>query len=319
MYHFSVKTFSRSRGQSATAAIAYRAAAVIKCERTGMTYDYSKKAGVEHSEIFLPPNAPDFYRDRQNLWNGVEAAEKRKNSTCAREFEIAFPHQLNAQQRVEMLRELCAAIVDRHSCVADASIHAPHVKNGSDVRNYHAHILLSTRRLGSQGFTSKTRELDDKKTGSEQVIWWREFFANIANKHLKKAGYSTRIDHRSNKDRYLAAEPTVHEGAAVTAQRRRGILIGNALKNEQIKQRNKERISLHFLNLRLERDLVELELQHSAAASIAAVTQKATISKEQPTPLNAPSAAPVATAEKPVNKDNSFTPRRRDDSYGFDF
>ncbi|WP_350562900.1 MobA/MobL family protein, partial [Psychrobacter sp. CAL346-MNA-CIBAN-0220] len=91
IYHLSVKTFSRSKGQSATAAIAYRAGEKIKCEHEGRTHDYTKKNDVLHSEIFLPANAPSWATDRQQLWNEVEKAEKRKNSTIAREFEVALP------------------------------------------------------------------------------------------------------------------------------------------------------------------------------------------------------------------------------------
>jgi hypothetical protein len=32
------------------------------------------------------------------LWNTVEKVENRKNSLLAREFEIAFPSELNAEQ-----------------------------------------------------------------------------------------------------------------------------------------------------------------------------------------------------------------------------
>ena len=67
IYHLSVKTFSRSKGQSATAAVAYRAGAKVECEREGRTHDYTKKGGVLHSEIFLPDDAPDWAADRMRL------------------------------------------------------------------------------------------------------------------------------------------------------------------------------------------------------------------------------------------------------------
>ena len=40
--------------------------------------------------------------DRQSLWNIVEKVENRKNSVLAREFEIAFPQELNAEQRQQL-------------------------------------------------------------------------------------------------------------------------------------------------------------------------------------------------------------------------
>src|SRR5690606_10936227 len=104
IYHFPVKTFSRSYGRSATAAIAYRAAEKIYCEREGRTHDYSRKTGVEHQQIFLPQGAPNHLWQHEKLWNEVEQRETRKNSTVAREFDIAFPNELNHEQRQAMLK-----------------------------------------------------------------------------------------------------------------------------------------------------------------------------------------------------------------------
>src|SRR5512139_2719358 len=89
IFHLSVKTVGRSRGRSATAAAAYRAAARIEDERTGLIHDYSRKGGVLYREIVTPDDAPAWVRDRAQLWNAAELAENRKNSTVAREFEVA--------------------------------------------------------------------------------------------------------------------------------------------------------------------------------------------------------------------------------------
>ncbi|WP_441368181.1 MobA/MobL family protein, partial [Acinetobacter lwoffii] len=68
---------------------------------------------------------------------------------------------------------------------------------GSDERNYHAHILMSTRKLIPEGFTENTRELDQKHSG--EIEHWRKHFADICNMHLDMAGYTARVDHRSYK------------------------------------------------------------------------------------------------------------------------
>src|SRR5215210_9397766 len=79
IYHFSAKVISRSSGRSAVAAAAYRSASVLADEREARTHDFSDKAGVVHSEILLPPSAPERWSDRGALWNEVEAVEKRKD------------------------------------------------------------------------------------------------------------------------------------------------------------------------------------------------------------------------------------------------
>ena len=219
IYHLSVKTVSRSAGRSATAAAAYRAGVEITDERTGEIHDYTRKGGVESAELVLPAGAPEWAADRAALWNAAEQAETRKNSTVAREFEIALPEELSPAERQRLARDLAREIVERHGCAADVAIHAPG-KDG-DNRNHHAHILLSTRRLGPEGFTEKTRELDDQKTGPQIVTQWRERFASLQNERLREAGIEARVDHRTLEAQGIDREPTRHLGPAATGYERR--------------------------------------------------------------------------------------------------
>ena len=217
IYHLSVKTISRSAGRSATAAAAYRAGVKITDERTGQIHDYSRKSGVESAELVLPADAPKWAADRSALWNAAEQSETRKNSTVAREFEIALPAELSAEERRRLAVDFAREIVDRHGCAADVAIHAP--SRGGDNHNHHAHILCSTRKLTQDGFTQKTRELDDRKTG--EVERWRERFATLQNGRLREAGIDARVDHRSLAAQGIDREPTRHLGVAATGYERR--------------------------------------------------------------------------------------------------
>jgi hypothetical protein len=217
IYHLSVKTISRSHGRSATAAAAYRAATEITDERTGEIHDYTRKSGVEYTEIVLPANAPNWATDRSALWNAAEQAETRKNSTVAREFEIALPAELSAKERQKLAVTFAKEIVARHGVAADVAIHKP--SRGGDNRNHHAHILITTRQLTEEGFTKKTRELDDRKSG--EVDRWRERFAELQNESFKKNGIDESVDHRSLKDQGIEREPTQHLGVAATGYERR--------------------------------------------------------------------------------------------------
>jgi MobA/MobL family len=80
IYHLSVKPLSRKDGRSATAAAAYRSAEKIHDETTDQVFDYTRKCGVERAEIVLPTAAAkrdiNWARDRQQLWNAAEIAEK---------------------------------------------------------------------------------------------------------------------------------------------------------------------------------------------------------------------------------------------------
>ena len=145
IFHLSVKTIGRAQGRSATAAAAYRAATRIEDERTGLLHDYSRKGGVLHREIVVPDDAPAWARDRAQLWNAAELAETRKNSTVAREFEVALPGELQRDAQQRLACALAQEITARHKCAVDVAIHAP--SRGGDNRNHHAHLLLTTRRL----------------------------------------------------------------------------------------------------------------------------------------------------------------------------
>lgn len=243
IYHFSVKDIGRGKGRSAVACAAYRSGEKLNCERYGLEQDYTKKTGVEYKKIYAPENAKKELLDRQSLWNEVEKVENRKDSNLAREFEIAFPHEINAEQRQEMLDELCQKIVDRHNVVVDAVIHAPHTKGGSDERNYHAHIMFTGRQLDRKtGDFAKKRNRDfNKEKSSETVTQWRKDFADIVNRQLERIGCDERVSHLSYKDLKYDLEPTIHEGAKVTELRRQGIETEISLANDAIRERNAER------------------------------------------------------------------------------
>lgn len=256
IFHLSVKTVSRSAGRSATAAAAYRAGCKITDERTGEIHDYTRKGGVESAAVILPDNAPEWARDRAQLWNAAEQAEKRKNSTVAREFEIALPAELSPAEREKLAHDFARELVNRHGMAADVAIHAP-CKEG-DNRNHHAHILLTTRRLGPDGLGEKTRELDDQKTGKELVKQWRERFATLQNERLREAGHAVQVDHRSHAERGLEAEPTRHLGPTASAiERRTG---ERSRKGQQHDQDALERLARA-------KALGELERQEKASAA----------------------------------------------------
>jgi hypothetical protein len=75
--------------------------------------------------------------------------------------------------------------------IADIALHAPG-RDGDD-RNHHAHILLTTREIGPEGFTTKNRDWNKV----EVLEVWREAWARDANTALERAGIEDRVDHRT--------------------------------------------------------------------------------------------------------------------------
>ena len=80
MFHCSIKIIGRSKGRSAIASVAYRSGERLYNEETGLLHDFTRKGEVVMSEIMLPENAPEEYKDRQKLWTEVQKIEKRSDA-----------------------------------------------------------------------------------------------------------------------------------------------------------------------------------------------------------------------------------------------
>ena len=200
IYHLRATMISRSAGRSATAAAAYRTAERIEDHRTGLTFDYRARGGVDHVETLAPANAPAWVQDRAALWNAVEAAETRKNSQVAREIRVALPAELDHGQRVELVREFCQREFVARGMVAGIALHAPG-REGDD-RNHHAHILLTTREIGPEGFGAKNRDWN----AVEMLEGWREAWARDSNRAFERCGLDERIDHRTLEAQRIEAQ-----------------------------------------------------------------------------------------------------------------
>src|ERR1700722_4709246 len=122
-YHCSVKGVGRAKGRSIVAAAAYRSGARLVDEITGQAFDYRARGGVLDSFIMTPDNAPAWAHDRAQLWNEAERTEDRANGRLATEFELALPHELDAAQRKQLLKDYLAPIIERHGVAVDVAIH----------------------------------------------------------------------------------------------------------------------------------------------------------------------------------------------------
>ncbi|RBP53525.1 MobQ family relaxase [Arenicella xantha] len=244
IYSCRVQTISRSKGRSATAAAAYRSGTSIEDIRTGEIHNYTNRGGVETTGIVLPSNAPRELYQRDTLWNEAEAAENRKNSTVAREVLVAVPHELDQESRQELIENYAKHLSDRYQTGVDYAIHEPDCEG--DNRNYHAHILMTTRRIDEQGFGAKTRELDEIRgenpRGRLEVNNIRQTWEEHANNSLERSGKDERIDSRSLKEQGIDRQPTVHIGPSGNALDRRNEFSERAELNKQIRDLNKERV-----------------------------------------------------------------------------
>ncbi|NTC84589.1 Ti-type conjugative transfer relaxase TraA [Agrobacterium tumefaciens] len=245
IYHLSTKPVSRSSGRSAVASAAYRCAVLLVNQRDGLVHDFTRKEGVEHSEIVLPQGvSAGWALDRSTLWNAAEFAEKRKDARVAREFEIALPHELSAEGRLKAARAFAQDLANRYGAAVDFAIHSP--SEHGDIRNYHAHVLMTTRQVGEAGLGEKT-VLEHKNarllangmaTTDMQLRDIRQSWEAIANRQLQREGLDVRIDHRSHIERGLELSPTEHMGVHASQMRQQGMAVERGRLDDEAARQN---------------------------------------------------------------------------------
>jgi hypothetical protein len=220
-YHLSAQIITRGAGHSAVAAAAYRSRCELVDERTGLVHDYSRKSGELLFEgIYAPKDAPDWARDRAQLWNHVEAFERRRDAQLCREFIIALPHELTLEQNRFALQDWVRDNFTRHGLIADVAIHKP--DRHGDQRNIHAHVMVVMRKLDGTEFLHAKERFETVAERKAEMEALRESWARAGNRHLERYGFEPTLDHRTLKAQGIEREPTIHMGKAATAIERKG-------------------------------------------------------------------------------------------------
>jgi ATP-dependent exoDNAse (exonuclease V) alpha subunit len=217
MFFMQISSVARGAGRRATAAAAYRAGERIRDERSGELFNYGRRQDVLHTEIFLPGQFDgmpvSWARNRQKLWNTAEHAEKRHNARVAREYQISLPAELNSGQRIALARAFSRHLAERYKVAVDLAVHEP--RPGGDPRNFHAHLLTTTREVTPAGLGAKAgldlqplerrrRELPDHR---QEYLNLRERWATLVNEALREANVAARVDHRSLAAQGIDREP----------------------------------------------------------------------------------------------------------------
>ena len=137
-----------------------------------------------------------------------------------------MPAELLPQDRLQLVRGFAQDLADRHRFALDFAIHAPR----HDPRNFHAHLLASTREIQSTGFGSKTgleqNDANRRALGLEpfyqELVATRERWATATNEALQAANLKVRVDHRSLEAQGIDREPQPRLPRGVYEMQRRG-------------------------------------------------------------------------------------------------
>jgi len=252
IYHFSTQIISRKKQRNTIAAAAYRSGEKLVDERTNESKFYNREVQpVTH--ILAPSHAPKWVYNRQRLWNEVEKVEKQWNGQLAREINVALPKELSQSEQEQVAIEFCSEIFVKDGMVADLAIHR------DDEENPHFHVMLTIRPFNEDGtWGNKQVKIKENVNGKQQVkaihttdwntkeklVYWREQWANYANRYLEKNGFPERVTHLSNKDQGLETLPTIHEGFIARQMQSEGKESERIRINNERKEYNKVIIEL---------------------------------------------------------------------------
>lgn len=250
IYFLRTTAVGRSAGRRATAAAAYRAGERLRDERSGLSYNYAHRKDVVHTAIFLPAHlagaADDWAQSREKLWNTAERAEKRANSRVAREYQVALPHELNTAQQVALARAFAHELAERYRVAVDLAVHLP--RPDGDPRNFHAHLLSTTREVTPRGLGAKTGlDMDSSERRRRELIpareelrALRERWGSLTNEALREANVAARVDHRSYAERGIDREPLPLIPISLIKMERRGLRSEAA---ERIREQYRQRVA----------------------------------------------------------------------------
>ena len=264
-------------------------------KRTGLCHDYTRKEGVEHEQIYAPEGAPIWAQFRGSLWNEVEAKENRKNSCTAHEWEIGFLAEFTHAQRLEVGDKIARAIMERYHCAVDIAYHAPS-KDG-DQRNYHAHIMFTTRGFDAsskdgwaKGKIAQRRHdamtVDGEKTtkGKEEIKRFRALIAQEMNHVAQRDGIKARIEHRSFAERGIDREPEPKLGQTASQMEKQGkpSIIGDELREVWTRNAEKaiEEERIDILSLAIEKETAQPLIKQRSSVEMLYTLQRRKYEKE---------------------------------------
>lgn len=264
-----------SSGKSAVASAAYMSGQSLYNERLGMTFQYRHKEEVSHSEVLLPSSADESLKNRETLWNTVEAQEKnRPNARFARQYIMALPNDWSDATAVSLCRSFLQKELVDLGFVVDWSLHH---KEG----NLHVHAMVSPRKIengkwqnnkksvyaldadgnkipelnadGTQKQRTRKRMVNGKEYITTENIWkrltidynklnsrkflrdFKRSWVQLCNQNLCQ---ESQIDKRSFREEDTNRVPLLHESSAARQMAERGLEVYVIKENQERRQIN---------------------------------------------------------------------------------
>lgn len=209
--YINIGIVSAGRGESVFGLAAYVCRLNAKSPVDATRYRFAWKADdVVSSEVLLPADAPTAFHNPMAFCAALERAELTRNeeeptllrwkvnAQLAKHVILALPKELTGAERRQLARDWAQTQYVAHGAGCVLAIHAP---DDADFENHHAHILVGTRKVTSDGLGNKLRELNpafsrgaghakSKLHAEDLPAAWREF----QNAWFRAHGIQLKVD-----------------------------------------------------------------------------------------------------------------------------
>lgn len=235
LYGFDVRPISRLKDQSVCKTAAYILRENVRDEYQGKTHYYARGKDLLFSEILLPETAPKRFYDLSILLTEIDRAEKRYDARTGRVVRLSLPNrkELSIEDLIQLAKEFIKEVFLSMGMCAVLAIHEGKHEDPQK-NNPHAHILLTDRPVGPEGFCAKK---DRTWNQVSQLNRWRQLWAEKQNQLFRDRQLDVRVSHESLEVQGIQREPTLPLGRAAAALERKGIQTERGNRNREIEAR----------------------------------------------------------------------------------
>lgn len=202
-FHLEIKNISHLKSGSVARRASYILGEKLR-DNYLMQYCYKTRNDVLFSGVFLPRYAPPEYGNVQFLCDEIDKAEKRYDARTAKEFIGSLPNELSIDEIAKIVTDFVRNNFLTCGLAVIAAIHEGRNNEDKSRSNPHVHILVTTRTLSADGFsTKKQRDLDRR----ENINKWRKQWEILQNRSYERNGLNIKISCESLKAQGLDRKP----------------------------------------------------------------------------------------------------------------
>ncbi len=195
--HISFKPIAKNGKQSITSMSAYRSNLKLQNISDNKVFDYTRRKNNILSCLFVEDekvitDKKELISETPLYWACNEIKENRKDSRIAKEVLFSLPAEVDDEARQRIALTFAKYLKNKYNAMLQVDIHKPTLKNND--KNYHCHILISSRQLVHKHHFGEKILLDKKNawlkehgypTSQAQMKEIRQELTSIINKEFE--------------------------------------------------------------------------------------------------------------------------------------